>query len=107
MFAASAIAANTFMRSAFGAAFPMFATYMFDGMGIEWASTLLGCVAVAFIPFPVAMLFYGKKIRAKSKFAPAPDILLDKKRDEEARAGGDVGDTNGTADSTQPEKKTE
>lgn len=40
MFAASAIAANTFMRSLFGGIFPLFATYMFDGMGIEWASTV-------------------------------------------------------------------
>jgi DHA1 family multidrug resistance protein-like MFS transporter len=40
MFAASAIAANTFMRSIFGGVFPLFATYMFDGMGIQWASTV-------------------------------------------------------------------
>jgi DHA1 family multidrug resistance protein-like MFS transporter len=46
MFAASAIAANTFMRSIFGGIFPLFATYMFNGMGIQWASTLVGCVAV-------------------------------------------------------------
>ena len=65
-------------------------------MGIEWAATLLGCVAVAFIPVPILLILYGKKIRAKSKMAPAPDIMLDKKRDEEARAGGDSGDSNGT-----------
>ena len=88
MFAASALAANTFLRSLFGAIFPLFATYMFDGMGVEWAATLLGCVAVALVPMSVAFLLYGKKIRAKSHFAPAPDILLDKKRDEEARIGG-------------------
>jgi hypothetical protein len=40
MFAASAIAANTFMRSIFGGIFPLFATYMFNGMGIQWASTV-------------------------------------------------------------------
>lgn len=40
MFAASAIAANTFMRSIFGGVFPLFATYMFNGMGIEWAATV-------------------------------------------------------------------
>jgi DHA1 family multidrug resistance protein-like MFS transporter len=42
MFAASALAANTFMRSIFGGVFPLFATYMFDGMGIQWASTVSG-----------------------------------------------------------------
>ena len=40
MFAASAIAANTFMRSLCGGVFPLFATYMFNGMGIQWASTV-------------------------------------------------------------------
>jgi len=88
MFAASAIAANTFMRSIFGGIFPLFATYMFNGMGIQWASTLVGCVAVLLAPMPVFFYIYGKRIRAKSKFAPAPDIVQDKKRDEES-AGSD------------------
>ncbi|KAF2871686.1 major facilitator superfamily domain-containing protein [Massariosphaeria phaeospora] len=87
MFAASAIAANTFMRSIFGGVFPLFATYMFYGMGIQWASTLLGCIAAVCIPMPVIFYVLGKKIRAKSKFAPAPDIEQDKRRDEEARLG--------------------
>jgi DHA1 family multidrug resistance protein-like MFS transporter len=84
MFAASAIAANTFMRSIFGGVFPLFATYMFEGMGIQWASTLLGCVALVLVPMPVVFYLYGKKLRAKSKFAPAPDIQAGK-RDEESR----------------------
>ncbi|KAK3109766.1 hypothetical protein LTR53_016616 [Teratosphaeriaceae sp. CCFEE 6253] len=91
MFAASAIAANTIMRSIFGAVFPLFAYYMFEGIGIQWGMTLLGCMATLFIPMPFFFYFYGKKIRAKSKFAPAPDIAQDKRRDEEARMGGDRG----------------
>lgn len=98
MFAASALAANTFMRSGFGAIFPLFATYMFDGMGIQWASTLLGCVALLLAPMPVLFLMYGKKIRGRSKFAPAPDIQQDKRRDEEARAGGDSDPSDGAVD---------
>jgi DHA1 family multidrug resistance protein-like MFS transporter len=43
---------------------------MFNGMGIEWASTLLGCVAAAMIPIPIVFYIYGPKIRAKSHFAP-------------------------------------
>lgn len=85
MFAASAIAANTFMRSLFGGIFPLFATYMFNGMGIQWAATLLGCVALVLVPMPIVFYVFGKKIRAKSKFAPAPDIAQDKRRDEESK----------------------
>lgn len=38
----SAIAANTFFRSWLGAGFPMFSTYMFHTLGVDWASSLLG-----------------------------------------------------------------
>lgn len=96
MFAASAIAANTIMRSLFGAIFPLFATYMFDGMGINYGMTLLGCVAALFIPMPFLFYFKGKTIRAKSKFAPAPDIEQDKRRDEESRGTSHGADGSGS-----------
>ncbi|KAF4964376.1 hypothetical protein FSARC_7675 [Fusarium sarcochroum] len=70
MFAASAIAGNTFLRSLCGAGFPLFARQMFDGMGIQYASTLLGCVAVVLAPIPFIFYRYGAKIRQKSKYAP-------------------------------------
>ncbi|KAL8854679.1 MAG: hypothetical protein Q9221_000461 [Calogaya cf. arnoldii] len=79
MFAASAIAANTFLRSIFGAVFPLFATQMFQGMGVNWAGSLLGFVALALVPIPVIFWKYGARIRARSTFAPitpknAPDM---------------------------------
>ncbi|KAI9727487.1 MAG: hypothetical protein M1828_006429 [Chrysothrix sp. TS-e1954] len=96
MFAASAIAGNTFLRSIFGAIFPLFATYMFDGMGINYAGTLLGCVAAAMVPLPIVFLLYGKRIRAKSKFAPAYDLKMEQKqRDLESGNGGGGGDEDG------------
>jgi DHA1 family multidrug resistance protein-like MFS transporter len=44
--------------------------------------TLVGCVAVLLIPTPFIFYIYGKRIRAKSKFAPAPDIEQDKASEE-------------------------
>ncbi|KAH0335306.1 MFS general substrate transporter, partial [Aureobasidium melanogenum] len=70
MFAASAIAANTFLRSLCGAGFPLFATYMIDGMGIQWAGTLLGCFAFLLVPLPILFYLKGAQIRGKSNFAP-------------------------------------
>jgi DHA1 family multidrug resistance protein-like MFS transporter len=70
MFAASAIAGNTFLRSLCGAGFPLFARQMFDGMGIQWAATLLGCVAIVLAPIPFCFYFYGHKIRERSAYAP-------------------------------------
>lgn len=52
------------------ASFPLFSRQMFENMGIQWASTLLGCLAACLVPIPVAFYFYGKKLRMKSKFAP-------------------------------------
>ncbi|KAI1269617.1 MFS general substrate transporter [Xylariaceae sp. FL1019] len=70
MFAASAIAGNTFLRSLFGAVFPLFAVYLFNGLGINYASTLLGVVAAVLVPIPVLFWKYGAKLRQKSRFAP-------------------------------------
>ncbi|KAL8859538.1 MAG: hypothetical protein Q9178_003937 [Gyalolechia marmorata] len=70
MFAASAIAANTFLRSICGAVFPLFASYMFQGLGVQWAGSLLGFVALILVPIPVIFWKYGARIRARSAFAP-------------------------------------
>lgn len=65
----SAIAVNTLVRSLFGAAFPLFSTYMYAGMGVDWATSLLAFVCVALMPFPLVFWFYGERIRGWSKFA--------------------------------------
>ncbi|PGH23747.1 hypothetical protein AJ80_02176 [Polytolypa hystricis UAMH7299] len=70
MYTNSAFAANTLVRSAFGAAFPLFATQMYHKLGVEWAGSLLGFLTAAMIPVPLLFYMYGKKIRAKSRFVP-------------------------------------
>lgn len=52
------------------ASFPLFSRQMFNGMGIQWASTLLGCVSAVLVPIPVIFYFFGKRLRMKSSFAP-------------------------------------
>lgn len=74
------------------------------GIGVEWAETLLGIIAVLFIPLPFAFIKYGKSIRAKSKFAPALDIKQDKARDEESR-GSDEEDSTGNTNGGDKEKE--
>ena len=70
-YAASAISAATLLRSALGAGFPMFATYMYRGLGIGLATTVLGCVAAALVPVPIIFYFRGERLRSRSSFAPA------------------------------------
>lgn len=67
-FSASAVAANTFLRSVFAAVFPLFVNPMFHNMGIGPASSVLGGVAVVLIPIPYLFYVYGPRIRGRGKF---------------------------------------
>ncbi|RVX71964.1 hypothetical protein B0A52_04363 [Exophiala mesophila] len=64
---ASAVAAHTFLRSLFGSIFPLFGFYMYKGMGVQWASTLLGCLAALMIPIPIVLYKYGPVLREKNQ----------------------------------------
>jgi multidrug resistance protein len=66
--AASAIAANTVLRSIFGAVLPLAGLDMFDALGLGWGNSLLGFIGVAFIPIPLFFRFYGERIRTNPKF---------------------------------------
>ncbi|KAK3626500.1 GTPase-activating protein [Elasticomyces elasticus] len=69
-YAASVLAGNDFMRSSFGAGFPLFASAMYNKLGVGWASSLLGFLAIAFIPIPFVLYKYGATLRQNhSKFA--------------------------------------
>jgi hypothetical protein len=67
-FSASAVAANTFLRSVFAAVFPLFVNPMFHRLGIPWASNILGFFAVALIPITYLFYTYGSSIRKRGKF---------------------------------------
>jgi multidrug resistance protein len=76
MYSASAFAANTVIRSAAAASFPLFTVQLFTNLGVNWACTLLGCIALLFLPSPFLFYKYGAKIRAHSKFAPCIDLQI-------------------------------
>nr|A0A8K1AW52.1 RecName: Full=MFS-type transporter tndD; AltName: Full=Talaronoid C biosynthesis cluster protein D [Aspergillus flavipes]QVR97763.1 TndD [Aspergillus flavipes] len=63
IFAASALAANTVVRSILGALLPMAGQSMYDSMGLGWGNSLLGFIAVVCIPIPWAMMRYGERMR--------------------------------------------
>ncbi|KAK2601772.1 hypothetical protein QQS21_004656 [Conoideocrella luteorostrata] len=80
IFAASVLAANSVLRSLFGAAFPLFTGYMYDDLGIHWASTVPAFLALACVPFPFLFYKYGAAIRAKCKFAADSAAFMEKLR---------------------------
>lgn len=67
-FAASAMASNSFMRSALAAAFPLFTTQMYHKLGTVWASALCAFLLVACAPFPFLFYFYGHRLRKSCKY---------------------------------------
>lgn len=66
---ASAIAANTMVRSAFGVGFPLFSTQMYHKLGPPIATTVLACIAVVMLPIPFVLYKFGPYLRSKSRYA--------------------------------------
>ncbi|KAK3316140.1 major facilitator superfamily domain-containing protein [Apodospora peruviana] len=68
-YAASALAGNAFVRCSFAAIFPLFGIQMYERLGYQWATALLGFLTLAMLPFPYIFFVFGKRIRARSRFA--------------------------------------
>ncbi|CAI6331964.1 unnamed protein product [Periconia digitata] len=69
LYAASALAANSFARSYFAAAFPLFGVQMYNHLGYQWATSLLAFLALGMAPFPIFFFRFGKRLRGNSRFA--------------------------------------
>ncbi|KAH7254554.1 hypothetical protein MRS44_016769 [Fusarium solani] len=69
IYAASVLAANTVLRSLFGAAFPLFTKQMYDKLGTQWASSVPAFLALACLPMPFILWKYGPAIRSRCKYS--------------------------------------
>lgn len=63
--AASALAANTLLRSLFGTFLPLAGPKMYETLGLGWGNSLLGFLALSFLPVPLLFYKYGEWIREK------------------------------------------
>jgi MFS family permease len=68
-YASSALAAQSFCRNILGGVFPLVTVQMFNGLTFQGAASLLGGLAALLTAVPWVLVFYGPKIRARSKFA--------------------------------------
>ncbi|CAL9732468.1 polyamine transporter 2 [Monosporozyma unispora] len=64
-YASSALATKVFLRSAGGAAFPLFTIQMYHKLNLHWGSYLLGFISTAMIALPFAFAYWGKSLRHK------------------------------------------
>lgn len=88
-YAASVLAANSVLRSLFGAAFPLFTSQMYSALGIHWASSVPAFLALACVPFPFIFYRVGEKIRLKCKYAAQAHKIMDDIRAQQKEVQGD------------------
>ncbi|RDI80306.1 hypothetical protein Vi05172_g9764 [Venturia inaequalis] len=68
-YASSSNAASSLTRQVMGAALPFAAAPMYRALGIGWASSLLGFVALGLSGIPFVFWIYGERILGNSKWA--------------------------------------
>ena len=83
IYAASVLAANSVLRSLFGAAFPLFTRQMYARLGIHWASSIPGFLALICVPFPILFYKYGGPIRMKCKYAAQAHQVMVEMRNQQ------------------------
>ncbi|KAI5458231.1 major facilitator superfamily domain-containing protein [Mariannaea sp. PMI_226] len=69
IYASSALAAQSFCRNVLGGSFPLLTAIMFNNLGLRNAGCLLGGIATGLTLIPWVLVFFGEKIRSRSKFA--------------------------------------
>ncbi|KAF2172602.1 hypothetical protein M409DRAFT_62374 [Zasmidium cellare ATCC 36951] len=64
----SAISGTVIVRSLVGGLFPLFAPALYGRLHVFWATTLLGCCALALTPIPIVFYIYGARIRSHGRY---------------------------------------
>lgn len=65
VYAASALAANTVIRSIMGAVLPLAGQKMYNKLGLGWGNSLLAFVALSLVPVAWGIMKYGERLRKK------------------------------------------
>jgi len=125
IYAASVLAANSVIRSIFGAVFPLFTTCkfcshlrlqpemlmrqpdMYEGLGIHWASSVPAFLALACVPFPFLFYKYGEPIRMKCKWAAEAAKVLEELRSSDEGEADEEGDRDEEKENRGEELETE
>ncbi|KUJ21968.1 MFS general substrate transporter [Mollisia scopiformis] len=90
-YAASALSAASLGRNTFGAFLPLASPALYTNLGFQWASSLLGFIALVLTLAPVILIVKGEEIRKRSPFMK--DAVFNKKGDKgESSADPQIGD---------------
>lgn len=75
VYAASALASCSILRSIFGAAFPLFTTALYARLGIHWGTSVPAFLSLLCLPFPFIFSRYGAAIRERCKYSAQAKLL--------------------------------
>lgn len=84
IYAASAIAAQSFMRELMCGSFTIITEIMYNNVGYQWSSTILAFIAVPLSIIPLVLYKFGPIIRRRSSFAK--ELQLVEEREKRRRA---------------------
>lgn len=105
IYAASVLAANSVLRSLFGAIFPLFTTQMYANLGIHWASSVPAFLALMCVPFPFLFYKYGAGIRKRCKYSAEATKAMENMRRAEHEP--DDESEEGSSEKLQEDKENE
>lgn len=66
-YAASAVAANTVLRSLVGGLLPLAGLSMYDALGLGWGNSLIAFIALALTPIPFVFYIWGERLRNRGR----------------------------------------
>lgn len=78
IYAASVLAANSAMRSIFGAVFPLFTSQMYENLGLHWAASVPAFLALVCVPIPYLFFVFGARIRRSCHYAAEADDFMNR-----------------------------
>jgi hypothetical protein len=65
IYAASALATNTIIRSVAGAVLPLAGQKLYMTLGLGWGNSLLALIAFILVPIPWILLVWGERLRKR------------------------------------------
>lgn len=111
IYAASALAGNSVLRSLMGGTLPLAGPKMYATLGPHWAGTLLAILEFALVPIPFIFYRYGSRIRQKSglirEMQADQERLEGKKKAMEERAARRTEREKGTGKTSAVERTDE
>lgn len=92
IYAASAVAAQSFLREFMCGSFTLFTEIMYQNVGYQWASSILAFIGVPLSVIPLVFYKFGPTIRKRSSFAKELHVVeeREKRRREKLESRADT-----------------